>query len=586
MKRMAGLIFVLLMVFVSACGNNGGNNTSNETTGNNTAASGNNAAATTDNAAATNDAAAETETVAPADPFGKYPELVEFTTIRPTMNNPKFPEGESYEDNVFNKFMEEKLNVKPKFVWMAPQDGDAYKKKLDLSIGGNDIPDVFQIVGKNITEVQATVKRLVEADMIEDLTSAYDKYASPAIKEAFASADNRGLDLYKIDGKLYGMPGQSALEGMNFVWVRDDWRKKLNLPEPKTLEDVEAIAKAFKDSDPAGKGTTVPLAMQMQTETDGLFGPGFIFDQFDAYPRLFYKDASGSVVYGGIQPQIKDSLKVIADLYKNGEIEKDFALKDTGQLQELLASGRAGIVGQAWWGVWYPLFMTLQNVPDADWKPYAIPAKNGKLNMGATNTSNTVLVVKKGFKYPELPIKWLNVYNANRDTEWWVKTSQDKYKDANEKATIWSGISIMRTDDIVNQAKDIVAAVNGEKDPATLPFKNNDAFTNIKKFIDELQSQPQAASKNLLQWQNTRSWYDAMGSAAKLESNVVYSAFDGTTPTMEKKLTALNELQMKAYHKIIMGKADADQEFDQFVSDWKAQGGDDILKEINEALSK
>ncbi|RAP73671.1 hypothetical protein [Paenibacillus montanisoli] len=578
-KKFASLIFVVLMVFVSACGN-GGNNNNTATN----AAEGNKASNTAEGTNTT-EPAAEPEVA--ADPFGKYPELIEFTTIRPTMNNPKFPEGESYEENVFNKFMEEKLNVKPKFVWMAPQDGDAYKKKLDLSIGGNDIPDVFTIVGKSIQEVQATVKRLVEADMIEDLTTVYEQYASPAIKEAYASADNRGLDLYKVDGKLYGIPSQGSLENFNFVWIRDDWRKKLNLAEPKTLEDVEAIAKAFKQNDPAGNGTTIPVAMQMQTETDGLFGPGFIFDQFEAFPRLFYKDASGQVVYGGIQPQIKDSLKVIANLYKEGLIEKDFALKDTGQLQEILASGRAGIVGQAWWGVWYPLFMTLQNVPDADWKPYAIPAKtNGKLNMGAMNTSGSVMVVKKGFKYPELPMKWLNVINENDGTEWWIKTTQEKYKDANEKATVWGGMSIMSTDAIVNQAAEIVAAVNGEKDPASLPFKNNDAYQNIKKFIDELQSQPQAASKNVLQWQNTRSWYDAMGSAAKLETNIVYSAYDGQTPTMEKKLTALNELQMKAYHRIIMGKADADAEFDQFVADWKAQGGDDILKEINEEASK
>lgn len=576
-KKWASVSLLSLMVFVSACGNNAGNN--NTTTGN---AEANKTNTTTETTETTEPAA---EPAVAADPFGKYPELVEFTTIRPTMNNPKFPDGESYEENVFNKFMEEKLNVKPKFVWMAPQDGDAYKKKLDLSIGGNDIPDVFQIVGKSITEVQATVKRLVEADMIEDLTSVYDQYASPAIKEAFASADNRGLDLYKVDGKLYGIPNQGSLENFNFVWVRDDWRKKLNLAEPKTIEDVEAIAKAFKEKDPAGNGTTVPMAMQMQTETDGLFGPGYIFDQFEAFPRLFYKDASDQVVYGGIQPQIKDSLKLIANLYKEGLIEKDFALKDTGQLQEVLASGRAGIVGQAWWGVWYPLFMTLQNVPDADWKPYAIPAKtNGKLNMGAMNTSNSVMVVKKGFKYPELPMKWLNVIKENDGTEWWIKTTQEKYKDANEKATVWGGMSILRTDEILNQANEIVAAVNGEKDPTTLPFKNNDAFQQIKKFIDELQTQP--ASKNVLQWQNTRSWYDAMGSASKMGFNIVYSAFDGQTPTMEKKLTALNELQMKAYHRIIMGKADADAEFDQFVKDWKAQGGDDILKEINEALGK
>ena len=37
--------------------------------------------------------------------------------------------------------------------------------------------------------------------------------------------------------------------------------------------------------------------------------------------------------------------------------------------------------------------------------------------------------------------------------------------------------------------------------------------------------------------------------------------------------------------KIIMGKADI-SEFDTFVENWKNQGGDQILKEINDELGK
>ncbi|QJD86778.1 extracellular solute-binding protein [Cohnella herbarum] len=521
------------------------------------------------------------------DPFGKYPETVEFTTVRPVANNPQFPEGQSYEENDFNKFMQDQLNVKPKIVWTSPQDGGAYNKKLQLAINGNDIPDVFQIVDTSPTAVLSTLKRLVDADMIEDLTEVYEQYASPQMKEAFGSADNAVLDLFKVDGKLYALPGQNSLENFNFVWVREDWRKKLGLPEPKTLDDVIALAQAFKDKDPYGDGKTVPIAMQMEKEAAGLFGPGFLFDQFGAYPDLFYKNDAGEVAFGGIQPGIKDGLKVLSQLYKGGLVEKDIALKDTGKLQELLASGRAGIVGQAWWGVWYPLFMTLQNVPDADWKPYIIPSKlNGKINYGTTLPVNGILVVKKGFKNPELPIKWLNVYNDPQHDEFFMKLGQDKFKDANDKEPILWGMGVNSTDKITKEAKQIVGAVNGTVDPSTLPVTNKDAYNHIKKYIDELQDQPQAASKNMLQWQNTRSWYDAMGSAAQYELNVVYSAFDGQTPTMEKKLTALKDLQMKAYHSMIMKSTDIDADFDKFASDWKSQGGDEILAEIAEALKK
>lgn len=572
-RKWTSLFLVSSLVLVSACSGNGNNEPSHSATN-----------------AQASESPASNESAAPAeqpDPFGRYPETVEFTVVRATSNNPAFPEGQSYEDNLFNKFIEEQLNVKPKYQWMAPQDGFAYKKKLDLAINGNDIPDMFMIMGANLTDTLQTVKHLVDADMIEDLTDVYNQYASPEIKEAYASENNKVLDLFKINGKQYGIPGQNTLENFNFVWVREDWRKQLNLPEPKTLEDVVAIAKAFKEKDPAGGGKTVPIAMQMEREANGLFGPGFIFDNFNSYTDLFYKDENGELVFGGIQPEIKDGLKVLHQMYEDGLIEQDFVMKDTGKLQELLASGRAGIVGQAWWGVWYPLFMTMQNNPDADWKPYVIPsAANGKINYGTTMPVGAVLVVKKGFEHPELAMKWLNVYNANKDSEQFIEWQQNEFKDANDKSPILFGVGVTPTNDVNEQAKRIVGAVDGTVDPSTLPAKNLDAYNHIKKFMNELKDQPQTAANNTLQWQNTRSWYDAMGQAAKYEMNIVYSAFDGTTPTMDKKLTALKDLQIKQYHNMIIKSKDIDADFDKFVADWKAQGGDEILAEIKAELEK
>lgn len=45
------------------------------------------------------------------------------------------------------------------------------------------------------------------------------------------------------------------------------------------------------------------------------------------------------------------------------------------------------------------------------------------------------------------------------------------------------------------------------------------------------------------------------------------------------------KMEEETFAKIIMGKADI-SEFDTFVKNWKSQGGDQILKEINDELSK
>ena len=65
----------------------------------------------------------------------------------------------------------------------------------------------------------------------------------------------------------------------------------------------------------------------------------------------------------------------------------------------------------------------------------------------------------------------------------------------------------------------------------------------------------------------------------------VYNAYNGQTETMETKWANLKKMEEETFSKIVMGKADI-SEFDTFVKNWKSQGGDQILKEINEELSK
>ena len=65
----------------------------------------------------------------------------------------------------------------------------------------------------------------------------------------------------------------------------------------------------------------------------------------------------------------------------------------------------------------------------------------------------------------------------------------------------------------------------------------------------------------------------------------IYNAYSGQTETMQAKWANLKKVEEETFAKIILGKADI-SEFDTFVKNWKSQGGDQILKEINDELSK
>ena len=63
----------------------------------------------------------------------------------------------------------------------------------------------------------------------------------------------------------------------------------------------------------------------------------------------------------------------------------------------------------------------------------------------------------------------------------------------------------------------------------------------------------------------------------------IYNSYDGRTKTMDSKWANLKKLEEETFAKIITGKAGIDA-FDSFVDEWKASGGDEITKEVQEEL--
>ena len=63
----------------------------------------------------------------------------------------------------------------------------------------------------------------------------------------------------------------------------------------------------------------------------------------------------------------------------------------------------------------------------------------------------------------------------------------------------------------------------------------------------------------------------------------IYNSYDGRTKTMDSKWANLKKLEEETFAKIITGKAGIEA-FDSFVEEWKASGGDEITKEIQDEV--
>ncbi|WBY64102.1 hypothetical protein [Thermocaproicibacter melissae] len=59
---------------------------------------------------------------------------------RQTLQNPKLPEGDTYEDNAYTRWVKNELNIK--IVDEFEANGDDYDRQVSLAISSGDLPDI------------------------------------------------------------------------------------------------------------------------------------------------------------------------------------------------------------------------------------------------------------------------------------------------------------------------------------------------------------------------------------------------------------------------------------------------------------
>src|SRR5690606_30780370 len=134
---------------------------------------------------------------------------------------------------------------------------------------------------------------------------------------------------------------------------------------PKTIEELISVAKAFVEQDPDGNGNNDTYGISM----DQTFG--YVMDAIGAalkgYPKVWIEDSEGKLVYGSIQPEMKETLRVMNELYQLKAFNPEFAVNNAQKEQEEYTEGKVGIV----FGPFFrpgTLRNLYNNVPDAEWK--------------------------------------------------------------------------------------------------------------------------------------------------------------------------------------------------------------------------
>ena len=507
-------------------------------------------------------------------PYGKYPEQLTYTLGKLSgANNSNLPDGETYENNAYTRLLNERLNVQNQDVFEAMDE--QYTDSVTMVIAQNDLPDVMIV--EDLDELQY----LVDNDMIADLTDSYNNCMSDTIKNIYGSYGRDILDVVTFGGKIMAIPETNISDGPNLIWLRKDWMDALGLSAPRTLSDVEEIIRQFKEKDPGHNGAGNTVGLVCDTSLCG--GCGYsseytldiIFAAYGAFPKQWIYDEDGNVVYGSVQPEAKEALAHIHELYKEGILDQDFLMRTSSNLIELIVDGQCGSFFGPWWAPNNPLMQAVEQNKDAEWQPYLIATeKSGLTSYHTQNPSGKYIAVRKGYEYPEIACKIVSVlfdylrYN-DRDNQEIV----DYYKENVDPTARPFAINVDYNNALqicYGELNHVFAGDKSADDLNVLEYSYYEACESYLKDAENASAEDWAA-------------YTSRITACKIlndgRTNKVESLYFGETETMVTDWWSLENLESDTYLKIVTGESSLD-EFDRFVENWYQNGGETITKEV------
>jgi len=506
------------------------------------------------------------------DPMAKYDPAIEVTSVKIIPDGLQFAEGEDFENNIWTRGYEEELGIKVKYLWTVPAAQG--EQKMNVAIASNDLPDITPV---NMRQF----KQLVDTGVAMDITKLVEDYTTPFTKEMLQSDNGAGLQQVTVDGKIMGLPNIGGnIDGASMIWIRADWLKNLGLEPPKTMDDVIKIADAFTNNDPDknGKNDTHGLAVNKDL-FGGLAVLNGFFEGYHAYPTGWIQDSSGNLVYGGIQPEVKEALAKLAEMYKAGYIDQEFAVKDAAKVAEDLAAGKVGLMYGQHWVTFWPLQSTIDNNPEADWKPYPIVSvddKPAKPMIGGS--AGTVYVVNQDMKNPEAAIKLYNYYYA-KDCALSDQFDPEFHADDTRKYNRYQ-YAVMQSfygEQNIFIHRNVKKYLETKDESILANYWVKDNVQQIQKYLDGDKTYWGGYA-----WSGPEGAFSVIDYYDNNDLFLLNGYIKADTPTTVEKGATLGKMQAETFTKIIMGTVSID-EFDKYVEDWKRLGGDDITKEVNEA---
>ena len=549
---------MLVMALIAACGSPGGG-------GGGGAPATDTAPATADTAATGNGAATpatgDIQAGGPLDPFS---ETVTLNLGLSTHAGQNFFDDDTWEDNRWTRRIYNDLNIAFEIAFTA--DTTVFGDMLRLRLATADLPDIFYTYDRLLFH-EAQRAGLIQpiGDVLRSHGTAPVQEYITLFPESFAGAS--------VDGIIYGFPVMNDnFHTGHYIWIRDDWLENTNSQPPVTLDDFINLARTFTFEDPNNDGSRTfgfafynPVTWNMAALLGAHGVPS-------GWGGVFYH-RDGNLTHSFIQPEVRDVLEIINYFHREGIIDPEFIVKDMSILETDIARGVVGMFDYRNWGTWYPFNLVFE-ADGVITRPYPIPVIPGvDFKVGVANNAGGGLhLLSSNVEHPEAFVKIINLFNyltfestdpANFDRYW-----------SEGMAGLVPVRPIVPNEIYAPEIHEAMRMGSGDHLPAAIrPF-----FDFVYAFETGADRSGQAFGtwgQMFERGSMAIALYDYRNAGA-LVQNVMGAELPEVWLHQGEILETMVET---AFTEFIVGTRSLDQ-FDQFVEDWLANGGQETLEQL------
>jgi len=205
---------------------------------------------------------------------------------------------------------------------------DDFETKLQQQAAQRNLPDIVINDTAQIGNMQ-TQGWLVEVD--KAALAGGDKLSELAWRAATAS-----------DGKTWAAPFSSQAFA---VIARKDWREKLGMQQPKTWEDLAALAQAFTEKDPDGNGKKDTTGYVIPGGTKRGYASWYSSSYIYANGGDFLKASGGGAFTATANdPKTVEAVQFLQDQFcKTKSVNPGAVSNDTTVTHEVFEKGQGGL---------------------------------------------------------------------------------------------------------------------------------------------------------------------------------------------------------------------------------------------------